>query len=72
MSSSMSIAAISLASSPPSRFESSSGEENAFCTVTCWSSTKPIISASGLSPRNASASGLPEKWIGAVTAIFGS
>ena len=56
-----SIAAIVGASSPPSRFESSSGDENAFCTVTCWSSTKPIISASGLSPRNASASGSPRE-----------
>ena len=71
-SSSGSIAAISPASSPPSRCESTSGEENAFCTVTCWSSTKPIISASGLSPRNASASGSPEKWIGVVVAMSGS
>ena len=58
-----SIAAIAGASSPPSRFESSSGDENAFCTVTCWSSTKPIMSASGLAPRNASASGSPVKWM---------
>ena len=32
---------------PAVRRSSSSGDENAFWTVTCWSSAKPINSASG-------------------------
>ena len=37
-----SVAAISAASSRPSRCFSLSGPENAVGTVTCWSRTKPI------------------------------
>ena len=35
------------ASNPPRRSRSTSGPANAFCTVTCWSSTSPTSSASG-------------------------
>ena len=31
----------------PTRSRITSGPENAFCTVTCWSSAKPISSAIG-------------------------
>ena len=39
-----------------------SGPVNAVCTVTCWSSAKPISSASGSRAMSASASGSPVKW----------
>ena len=43
----------------PSRVRSSSGPENAFCTVTCWSRQKPIRSAFGSSASRRSASSSP-------------
>ena len=46
------IAAIRAASRCPSRRWSSSGPLNAFWTVTCWSSSKPISSASGSLARS--------------------
>ena len=49
------------ASSVPSRRRISSGPENAFCTVTCWSSTNPTSSASGSSASSRSASSSPVK-----------
>ena len=48
---------------------SSAAPRTPVCTVTCWSSANPIRSASGLSPRRASASASPVKWIGVVVAM---
>ena len=63
-----SIAAIAAASSEPTRRFSSSGPENAFCTVTCWSSAKPTRSASGSLTSSLSASSSPVKWRRSVVA----
>ena len=43
----------------PRRRLRSAGPLNAFWTVTCWSSAKPISSANGSSARRRSASGSP-------------
>jgi hypothetical protein len=50
--------AISPASSVPSRSFSFHGPRNAVGTVTCWSSAKPIRSASGSCAINSFASSL--------------
>ena len=60
-SSAGSVAAIRPGSSVPSRRSSSSGPLNAFCTVTCWSSAKPISSATGSRASSAFASSSPVK-----------
>ena len=54
------------ASSDPMRLRSSSGPEKAFWTVTCWSSAKPMSSASGSAAISSSASRLPVngRWSG--------
>src|SRR4051812_27632964 len=73
-SASGSISAIARASSEPVRLRSSSGPENAFCTVTCWSSANPISRARGSVASSSSASRSPVKgrWSGGTGRVMGA
>src|SRR4051812_4746213 len=59
---SRSASAIAAASSEPRRSFSACGPAKAFCTVTCWSSAKPIRSAIGSVAISSLASSESVKW----------